>query len=87
MKKPPPDAAGAEKVVEEAIGFVGRAACPLALMAVEDMLGLAEQPNLPGTTSGHPNWQRRYPGMSATLLSGHETRRRFNRLRAGRAHE
>ncbi|GBQ49451.1 4-alpha-glucanotransferase [Komagataeibacter sucrofermentans] len=86
-EKPSPDATGAARVVEEAIGFVGRAACPLALMAVEDMLGLVEQPNLPGTTSGHPNWQRRYPGMAATLLSGHDTRRRFNRLRAGRAHE
>jgi len=29
------------------------------LAPVEDMLGLAEQPNLPGTVEEHPNWCRR----------------------------
>lgn len=36
---------------------------PSRLMAVqlEDLLGLEEQPNLPGTTAEHPNWRRRLP--------------------------
>ncbi|GAN97637.1 4-alpha-glucanotransferase [Komagataeibacter europaeus NBRC 3261] len=83
--KPPATADGAAKVVDEAIGFVARASCPLAVIPVEDLLGLNEQPNLPGTTTGHPNWRRRYPGMTATLLSGVAARRRFGRLRAGRS--
>ena len=33
----------------------------LALLPVEDALGLEEQPNLPGTVGGHPNWRRRLP--------------------------
>jgi (1->4)-alpha-D-glucan 1-alpha-D-glucosylmutase len=36
---------------------------PAALLAVqpEDVLGVREQANLPGTTDAHPNWQRRLP--------------------------
>ncbi|MBV0888063.1 4-alpha-glucanotransferase [Komagataeibacter oboediens] len=84
-EKPPATAAGAARVVDEAIGFVARAVCPLAVIPLEDLLGLDEQPNLPGTTSGHPNWCRRYPGMTATVLSGVDARRRLGRLRAGRS--
>jgi 4-alpha-glucanotransferase len=29
------------------------------LVQAEDMLGETEQANLPGTVSGHPNWQRK----------------------------
>ena len=34
---------------------------PLAILAVEDVLGLEEQANLPGTVDEHPNWRRRLP--------------------------
>ena len=54
-------------VVEAAPAHLGRAACALVMLPVEDMLGLEEQPNLPGTTEGHPNWCRRLPGDAATL--------------------
>ena len=39
------------------------AATPARLVAVqiEDILGLVEQPNLPGTVYDHPNWRRRLP--------------------------
>lgn len=39
------------------------ARCPSQVMVVqcEDLLGVAEQANLPGTTDEHPNWQRRLP--------------------------
>lgn len=81
---PPPTPAGAAVVVDEAVSLVARTPCPLAVIALEDLLGLAEQPNLPGTTTGHPNWRRRYPGTVATVMSGADVRRRINRLRAGR---
>jgi 4-alpha-glucanotransferase len=35
---------------------------------MEDVAGLAEQPNLPGTTTEHPNWRRRMPADTADLL-------------------
>ncbi|WP_102323712.1 4-alpha-glucanotransferase [Komagataeibacter saccharivorans] len=85
-EKPPATVAGARQVVDDAIGFVAATPCPLGIIALEDLLGLAEQPNLPGTTTGHPNWRRRYAGMTATLLSGADARRRVNRLRAERGH-
>ena len=57
-----------ERVVDAAIRHVGMAACDLAIIPIEDLLGLEEQPNLPGTLDEHPNWRRRMPGNAATLL-------------------
>jgi 4-alpha-glucanotransferase len=39
------------------------AATPARLLAVsaEDILGVKDQPNIPGTTDQHPNWRRRLP--------------------------
>lgn len=48
-------------VVEAALNFVGRTLCPLTIVPAEDVLGLAEQPNIPGTIDEHPNWRRRLP--------------------------
>lgn len=53
------------------------AACPTTLVAVqtEDMLGVTEQPNLPGTIDAHPNWRRRLP-VAARDLGEHPAIRR-----------
>jgi 4-alpha-glucanotransferase len=36
---------------------------PSRLMAVslEDLLGVVDQPNIPGTVNEHPNWRQRLP--------------------------
>jgi 4-alpha-glucanotransferase len=39
------------------------------LIPLEDVAGLVEQPNLPGTTDQHPNWRRRMPGTTQALLA------------------
>jgi 4-alpha-glucanotransferase len=44
-----------------ALRFVARSKAPLVLFPLEDVLGLDEQPNLPGTVDEHPNWRRRMP--------------------------
>ncbi|MFO1159474.1 MAG: 4-alpha-glucanotransferase [Reyranellaceae bacterium] len=67
----------AEPVVDAAIGFVAKARDALAVVPIEDMLGLADQPNLPGTIDQHPNWRRRYPGPAGELLSGPAAQRRL----------
>jgi 4-alpha-glucanotransferase len=36
---------------------------------MEDALALIEQPNLPGTTTEHPNWRRRMPADTGELLA------------------
>ncbi len=64
---PPPPQAG-ESVADAAAAHVGSAACRLALLPVEDALALAEAPNLPGTTTEHPNWRRRIPCAAAAML-------------------
>lgn len=40
--------------------FVASTPCSLVLIPMEDVLGLTDQPNLPGTTDEHPNWRRRF---------------------------
>jgi 4-alpha-glucanotransferase len=55
MPEPTADAAPAG----EAIAFLAAAPAPLAILPVEDALGLSEQWNIPGTTDSHPNWRRR----------------------------
>jgi 4-alpha-glucanotransferase len=72
---PPPDAP--ETVVDAAIRHVGGSACQLALFPVEDILGLTEQPNLPGTMDTHPNWRRRLPEASDRLLEAPAAARRL----------
>jgi 4-alpha-glucanotransferase len=57
-----------EPVVDAALAFVAKTPAALKVVPVEDLLGLVEQPNLPGTVSGHPNWQRRLPADSDSLF-------------------
>lgn len=59
-------------VVDAALAFVGRTPCALVVAPMEDLLGLPEQPNLPGTIDEHPNWRRRMPGDTAALLAAPE---------------
>ncbi len=62
------DAPAPGAVADAACRHVAASAATLALLPLEDVLGLVEQPNLPGTFDEHPNWRRRYPATAATLL-------------------
>ncbi|KXU88347.1 4-alpha-glucanotransferase [Paraburkholderia monticola] len=52
-----PDADNAP--VDEALAFVASTPGALVTFPLEDLLALAEQPNLPGSIDEHPNWRRR----------------------------
>ena len=78
----PPDDAGT--VVDAAIAFTARSPAALALIPLEDVLGLAEQPNLPGTIDAHPNWRRRLEKPASESLSAPDARRRLKTLRERR---
>jgi 4-alpha-glucanotransferase len=41
--------------------YLARAPSRLLVVAMEDVLGLLDQPNVPGTVHEHPNWRRRLP--------------------------
>lgn len=43
--------------------------CRLFVAQVEDLIGLADQPNVPGTVDEHPNWRRRLP-IDVEALTG-----------------
>jgi 4-alpha-glucanotransferase len=73
-----------DPVLDAAFAHTGSAACRLAIMPVEDVLGLPEQPNLPGTVEGHPNWRRRLPGEAGTLLDDPRVSHRLETLARAR---
>jgi 4-alpha-glucanotransferase len=80
--EPPPD--DSAPAVDAAIGFTARSAAPLALISIEDILGLAEQPNVPGTIDEHPNWRRRLGQPAAEVLNAPAAQRRLRILRGRR---
>ncbi len=42
-------------------GYLARTPSRLVMVALEDILGVDEQINIPGTVAQHPNWRRRIP--------------------------
>jgi 4-alpha-glucanotransferase len=41
--------------------FLARAPSRLLAISLEDLLGVVDQPNVPGTVNEHPNWRQRLP--------------------------
>ena len=70
----------ADPPLDPILDAVAAAPQPLALFPMEDLLGLEEQPNLPGTVDEHPNWRRRMPDDTAALLTRPEVAARTRRL-------
>jgi 4-alpha-glucanotransferase len=48
-------------LVDAAYRFLATAPSPLLMVQPEDVLGVLEQINLPGTVDEHPNWRRKLP--------------------------
>jgi 4-alpha-glucanotransferase len=76
--EPPPDLP--KPVVDAALSFVAATQSPLCLPPVEDLLGVEEQPNLPGTVNEHPNWRRRLKAEADELLDQPGIAQRVERL-------
>ncbi len=79
--KSQPRRPGAGAAVDAALAFTAKSPAPLALIPIEDVLGLAEQPNLPGTIDEHPNWRRRLEKSAAKLFESPQVRARLQTLR------
>ena len=41
--------------------FLARTPSRLMAISLEDLLGVIDQPNIPGTVNEHPNWRQRLP--------------------------
>ena len=79
---PPPNQTA--KVLAGAIAYLGRTACEVALLPLEDALGRKEQPNLPGTIDQHPNWRRRILVPAGEICRQKHVRGRLRLLDASR---
>jgi 4-alpha-glucanotransferase len=47
----------------------------LVVIAIEDILGIADQPNVPGTVHEHPNWRQRLPVSVEELAENGQLRK------------
>ncbi len=79
-----PAAEDTDPVVAAAIAHVASTPCALAIIPIEDLAGLVEQPNLPGTIDKHPNWRRRMPDTTEALLARPDVVARIDTLNATR---
>ena len=43
------------------VKLLGDTPSKLVVVSIEDMLDIADQPNIPGTVDEHPNWRQRLP--------------------------
>jgi 4-alpha-glucanotransferase len=71
---------GGEPVYTDEFGdaihaYLARSQARLMLVQLEDVVGEAEQANLPGTTDAHPNWRRRITRTLEDVLTGPELAR------------
>jgi 4-alpha-glucanotransferase len=80
---PPADEPAA--AIDAAVAFVAETPAPLTLVALEDIVGTTEQPNVPGTLDEHPNWRHRFDLPSDDLLQQPDAARRLKHLRERRS--
>lgn len=70
--------------LDASVQFIGDTPAPLALLPLEDVMGVSEQPNLPGPGAEHPNWRRRWPMPVETMLDDPRISDRLKRLAQAR---
>jgi 4-alpha-glucanotransferase len=51
------------------VGFLARTKSRLLAISLEDLLGVIDQPNIPGTVNEHPNWRQRLPFVIDEIAS------------------
>ena len=50
-----------------ALGYLAQTKARILSISLEDLLGIEDQPNIPGTIDEHPNWRRRLPASFELL--------------------
>jgi 4-alpha-glucanotransferase len=81
---PLPGIGEAGHVIDAIAAFVGSTPCALAMLPLEDILGMVEQPNLPGTIDSHPNWRHRLSASVEHMMDEPHARARLEALAASR---
>ena len=76
---------GSDDAFEHAAEFLAATPTRLVSLALEDILGVEDQINIPGTVTEHPNWRRRLPVAIENLRDDQRLRRAAEACaRAGR---
>ena len=68
--------------------FLAAGEASLVALQLEDLLGMTDPVNVPGTLDEYPNWRRKLTASSAELFADRDARellRRVRELRDGRA--
>lgn len=73
-----------QQALDAAIAFAAQAPCDLLIVPAEDLFGIEEAPNLPGTVDEHPNWRRRLPDRADALFARADVARRLTLIREAR---
>jgi 4-alpha-glucanotransferase len=60
---------------DDVAAFLAATPARLVSIAIEDVLEIADQVNVPGTVTEHPNWQRRWPVLLEELAADQRLRR------------
>ncbi len=81
---PRPAASDPRPLLDAAVAHIARTPGALAIVTLEDLLGLIDQPNIPGTIAEHPNWRRRLAAPLADLLQAPQIQDRLRLLRDNR---
>ncbi|RYZ11200.1 MAG: malto-oligosyltrehalose synthase [Comamonadaceae bacterium] len=74
------------EVVEALHAFVAATPCELMVVQLEDVLGVVDQINMPGTTDAQPNWRRKLPLDLQAIAADETVSRIARRLAAMRPH-
>ena len=68
-------ATGSQRIgFEDVAAFLGATPTRLVSIAIEDVLGMEDQVNVPGTVTEHPNWRQRWPVLLEELSSDQRLR-------------
>ena len=80
-----PDTAD-EAPVPDVLEWVAASPAPLCVFPIEDLLGMAEQPNMPGSPPAgeHPNWLRRLSPDVGSLFDNATAARAIQAIQSGR---
>ncbi|PSS57713.1 4-alpha-glucanotransferase [Pseudomonas sp. BBP2017] len=73
-----------DSLIDAGVRYLAHTRAPLVLIPLEDLLGIEEQPNLPGTIDAHPNWRRRFTLPATALLDDADAARRLELLAQAR---
>jgi 4-alpha-glucanotransferase len=67
----PPYSAALSRAVH---AFIGLSSSNIALLQIEDLIGMTDPVNVPGTDTEHANWQRKVSASLADIFSSHEAK-------------